>query len=164
MHIVISDNKPKSKTPDGSRRSAFSKSIKMSSTRKQTIANRTGAATVELALTVGLAFFFFFAALEFTRVSMIRHTVEHALYEGGRQGIIPGATSNEVQSTSTRILRTIGITGATITVTPAIITNSTREVSVRIQLPLDRGLFAPAFFFVGKSLDRTIAMQREGVQ
>jgi hypothetical protein len=125
---------------------------------------RSGAVLVEMALTVGLVFFFFFAALEFTRVSMIRHTVENALYEGGRQGIIPGATATEVQTTSARILRTIGITGATITVTPSQIENSTREVAVRIQLPLDRGLFAPAVFFVGKTLDRTLVMRREGVQ
>jgi RNA-splicing ligase RtcB len=35
--------------------------------------------------------------------------------------------------------RTIGRTGATISVVPAFIVNSTRENSVRIQLPLDRG-------------------------
>jgi len=125
---------------------------------------RNGAALVEFALTVGLAFFFFFSALEFCRVSMIRHSVENALYEGARKGIVPGATPSEVQATSTRILRTIGITGATIDVLPAVIQNSTPEVSVRIRLPLDRGLFAPAFFFIGKSLDRTLVMQREGVR
>jgi len=132
--------------------------------RRKTIQVRAGAVMVEMALTVGLAFFFFFAALEFTRVSMIRHTVENALYEGGRQGIIPGATASEVQTTAARILRTIGITGATISVTPSRIENSTREIAVRIQLPLDRGLFAPAVFFVGKSLDQTLVMRREGVQ
>jgi len=132
--------------------------------RRKTNQVRTGAVTVEMAMTVSLAFFFFFAALEFTRVSMIRHTVENALYEGGRQGIIPGATASEVQTTAARILRTIGITGATISVTPSRIENSTREIAVRIQLPLDRGLFAPAVFFVGKSLDRTLVMRREGVQ
>ena len=126
--------------------------------------NRKGAVTVEMALTVSLAFFFFFTALEFTRVSMIRHTVENALYEGGRQGIIPGATASEVQTTAARILRTIGINDATISVNPTTIENSTREIAVRIELPLDRGLFAPAVFFVGKTLDRTLVMRREGVQ
>ena len=136
----------------------------MSNVVRPTFGNRKGAVTVEMALTVSLAFFFFFSALEFTRISMIRHTVENALYEGGRQGIIPGATSAEVQATSARILRTIGITGASISVTPSTIENSTREIAVRIQLPLDRGLFAPAVFFVGKTLDRTLVMRREGVQ
>ena len=126
--------------------------------------SRQGTVAVEFAITCGLAFFFFFAALEFTRVSMIQHTVEHALYEGGRQGIIPGATSSEVSDTSRRILSRIGISGANITVSPNSIVNSTREVSVRIQLPLDRGLFGPAMFFLGKNLDRTLVMQREGTR
>ena len=119
---------------------------------------------VEMAITSGLAFFFFFAALEFCRVSMIRHTVENALYEGARHGIVPGVTATEIQSTARGVLSRIGVSGATIDVTPSIIQNSTTEVSVRIRLPLDRGLFAPAFFFVGKSLDRTLVMQREGVR
>lgn len=123
---------------------------------------RRGAVMVEMAITSGLVFFFFFAALEFCRVSMIRHTVENALYESARHGIVPGATSTEMQSTANRVLSRIGISGATIDVSPTNIQNSTPEVSVRIRLPLDRGLFAPALFFVGESLDRTLVMQREG--
>ena len=126
--------------------------------------NRHGAVAVEMAITSGLVFFFFFAALEFCRVAMMRHTVEHALYEGARQGIIPGATAAEVESKARSVLRTIGVGTANITVTPAAITNSTREVAVRIEMPLDRNLFAPAFFFRGKSLDRTFVMQREGAR
>ncbi len=118
----------------------------------------------EMAITSGLAFLFFFAALEFCRVSMVRHSVENALYEGARHGIIPGATSREVQSTAQTVLSRIGVNYATIDVSPATILNSTPEVSVRIRLPLDRGLFAPALFFVGKALDRTLVMQREGVR
>jgi hypothetical protein len=118
----------------------------------------------EMAITSGLAFFFFFAALEFCRVSMIRHSVENALYEGARRGIVPGASAADVRSTAVSVLSRIGVSGATIDVSPATIVNSTPEVSVRIRLPLDRGLFAPALFFVGKSLDRTLVMQREGVR
>jgi hypothetical protein len=118
----------------------------------------------EMAITSGLVFFFFFVALEFCRVSMIRHSVENALYEGARQGIVPGATPANVRDTARAVLSRIGVSGATIDVTPAVIVNSTPEVRIRIQLPLDRGLFAPAMFFVGKSLDRTLVMQREGVR
>lgn len=124
--------------------------------------DRRGAVAVEMAMTSGLVFFFFFAALEFCRVAMMRHTVEHALYEGARQGIIPGATVAEVESKARSVLRTIGVGSANVTVAPAILDNTTREVSVRIQMPLDRNLFAPAFFFRGKSIDRTFVMQREG--
>ena len=127
----------------------------------QTASARRGAAMVEMAITSGLVFFFFFAALEFCRVSMIRHTVENALYEGARQGIVPGATASEVESTARKILSRIGVSHATVVVSPSVIQNSTPEISVRIELPLDSGLFAPALFFVGESLDRTLVMQRE---
>lgn len=123
---------------------------------------RTGAVLVEFAVTVGLVFFLFMAAVEFCRVSMMRHTVEHALYEGARHGIVPGATPAEVRDRASRVLRTIGVTSATIDVSPAALSTSTPEVSVRIQVPLDRGLFGPVVFFRGRSLDRTLVMQREG--
>lgn len=129
-----------------------------------TVRNRRGAVAVEMAVTAGLAFFVFFAALEFCRVSMMRHTVEHALYEGARQGIVPGATSGEVQAKAQSVMRTIGVRSATIDVTPRAITSSTPEVTVRIRMPLDQNLFAPAYFFRGRALDRTIVMQREGVR
>jgi Flp pilus assembly protein TadG len=123
---------------------------------------RQGAVLVEMAVTIGLAFFFFFAALEFCRVSMIRHTVEHALYEGARAGIVPGATVSEVQTRARNVLRTVGLSTINIDVTPSVLTQSTRDVSVRIRLPLDQNLYAPAFFFRGRTLDRTLTMQREG--
>lgn len=123
---------------------------------------RRGAVAVEMAITVGLVFFFFFAALELCRVSMMRHTVEHALYEGARQGIVPGATAADVQTKAQSVMRTIGIRTAAIDVTPAILDNTTPEVAVRIRMPLDQNLFAPAFFFRGLTLDRTFVIQREG--
>jgi Flp pilus assembly protein TadG len=125
---------------------------------------RRGAVAVEMAVTIGLIFFLFFAALEFCRVSMMRHTVEHALYEGARRGIVPGATAADIQARTTSILRTIGVRSATIDVTPSALDNTTSEVTVRIRMPLDQNLFAPAFFFRGRTLDRTLTMQREGMQ
>lgn len=124
--------------------------------------SRRGAVLVEMACTVGLAFFFFFAALEFCRVSMIRHTVEHALYEGARAGIVPGATVSEVQSRARNVLRSVGLSSTNVEVTPSVLTQDTRDISVRIRLPLDQSLYAPAFFFRGRTLDRTLSMQREG--
>ena len=69
----------------------------------------------------GGADFFFFAAFEFCRVAMIRHTVDNAVYEGARIGIIPGATSTEAEDEAARILTTIGITDFDVTVTPSTI-------------------------------------------
>lgn len=125
---------------------------------------RNGATAVEFAITCGIVFMFFFASLEFSRVTMYRHAVENALYEGARSGIMPGATNEKVVDATTALLRRSGIYHANVEVTPRVITNSTPALQVRIQLALDRGLYAPAFYFLGKSLDRSIEMRREGVE
>lgn len=126
--------------------------------------NRLGAATVEFAVTCGFAFFFFFTAIEFSRISTYRHTVENALYEGARAGIVPGATAEHVRDKTRQILATAGIHDATIDVTPAVLTRETPSVHVRVRMRLDRGLYAPAFYFLGKTLDRSFEMAREGVR
>ncbi len=125
---------------------------------------RNGATAIEFAITSSLAFMFFFIALEFSRIAMFRHTVEHALYEGARSGIVPGATAVEVTNKTQEILRRIGINHAIVDVSPVTINAKTPEISVRVRMALDRGLFAPAFYFVGMSLDRTLVMQREGIE
>ncbi len=53
---------------------------------------------VEFAIVAPLLFLFFFAAMEFCRVAMIRHTADNAVYEGCRVGIIPGATVDEAKA------------------------------------------------------------------
>ncbi|MFO0923757.1 MAG: TadE family protein [Pirellulales bacterium] len=129
--------------------------------RKRIHSNRRGAAAVEFAMTAGLAFFFFFAALEFCRVSMMRHTVQNALYEGARMGIVPGATASDVENKAQSILSSIGVRDAQIDVTPDPILIDSPEVTVRIQMALDRNLYAPSFFFKGLNLDRSYSMRRE---
>ena len=86
---------------------------------------RTGATTVEFAIVVPLVFLFFFAAYEFSRMSMVRHTVEMAAYEGARRGIVPGATSEDAVNRANEVLAAIGTRDATITVTPNPITAQT---------------------------------------
>ena len=130
-------------------------------TKRQIV--RVAATTVEFALTAGIAIMFLFAMLEYGRVSMMKQSVELALYEGGRKGVVAGATSQEVIAEANRVLAISRVTGAAVLVSPATITDQTRELTVRIRVPLDRGLFGPVQFFRGKSLDRSLTMKREGI-
>ncbi len=123
--------------------------------------NRRGAVTVELALTIGMAFFFFFTALEFSRVSMLRHTVEHAVYEGARKGVVPGSTANEVETEVARVLRTVGIRRSETIVNPSEISLTTPDIEVTVKVPLEGNLYLPPVFFRDRTLERTIRMQRE---
>lgn len=128
--------------------------------RKQ---NRRGATLVEFAITAPIVFLFFFAAFEFCRVAMIRHTVDNAVYEAARSAIIPGATSAEARSQASLILNTIGISDSVITVSPGNIQRDTTEVTVRIRVPLDSNSFVPNSFVRGRTVERELTMRREGV-
>ncbi|WP_236624603.1 TadE/TadG family type IV pilus assembly protein [Rhodopirellula sp. SWK7] len=125
-------------------------------------AKRTGAVAVEFAVVAPLLFLFFFAGFEFCRVAMIRHTVDNAVYEGARRGIVPGGTNAEVRAETERVLSTIGLQNFTLNVTPAVIDDDTDDVTVRLTVPLDVNTFVPAQFFVGKEIQRELTMRREG--
>jgi hypothetical protein len=123
---------------------------------------RKAAVTVEFAVSSGIVFVLFFAALEFCRAVSVRQAQELALYEGGRVGIVAGAKAADVHAEASRILTISGIRSSTITVSPDPITDETDSVSVRIRIPLGSNMFGPVNLFQGKVLDRTLVMKREG--
>jgi Flp pilus assembly protein TadG len=125
---------------------------------------RRGATIVEFAIVSPILFLMFFAAFEFCRVAMIRHTVDNAVYEGCRVGIIPGATSAEAEAQARQMLSALGVTKSKIQVTPSKIDRDTEEVSVRIEVPLDANSFVPNQFVAGRSIIRELTLRREGVR
>lgn len=116
---------------------------------------RRGAATVEFAIVSVVLFLLVLGGIEMTRVSMLRHTVDHAAYVAARDAIIPGANAADVIATAEAHLRTIGLSGATVTVNPATIQDETSVVEVLIDLPISQNsLMTPRFLFgdlVGRS-------------
>lgn len=125
---------------------------------------RQGAAAVEFALVAPLLFFFFFAAFEFCRVAMIRHTADNAVYEGCRAGIIPGATAGDAQAEAERIMNSLGVTKVKVKVTPGKIERDTAEVTVRMEVPLDENSFVPNQFVAGRSIIRELTLRRESIR
>lgn len=122
---------------------------------------RRGGLTVEFALTSGLVFFFFFAAMEFSRVAQLRHTVDHATYEACRAGVVPGVTVQQVEDRARQVMGTAFARNVSIQVQPNPIRSDSAKISVTIGVPLDQNLFVPARFFGGKRFDRTFTMERE---
>ncbi len=125
---------------------------------------RRGAVVVELAICAPILFLLFFASLEFCRVAMIRHTVDNAVYEGCRVGIIPGATTAEVRTETQRILATLGLRNTAIAVTPSRIERDTPSVAVRVNVPLAGNSFVPGNFFAGQQVTRELTLRREGAR
>ena len=127
----------------------------------QLCGHRKGAVTVETAMTIGIAVLFFFASLEFCRVAMIRHTVNNAIYEGARAGTLPGGTVADVVAECNRVMNTISLRNADVTVSPSPIAPSTMAITVTISVPINRNLFSPAYFFKNRNVFNSITMQMQ---
>jgi Flp pilus assembly protein TadG len=125
---------------------------------------RRGATTVEFAIVVPLVFLFFFAAYEYSRMSMIRHSVELAAYEGARRGIVPGATAGDAVARANQVLSSVGTRNASLTVTPDPITAQSSRITVDIQVPLDSNSWVPVGFLRGAQVQRTFTLGRENVK
>jgi len=117
---------------------------------------------LEFAVVAPLLFLCFFAAFEFCRVAMIKHTTGNAVYEGCRKAIIPGGTSRDAINEARHVMNTLGIRDFRIQVKPSQITPKTRSVTVRIEVPLNENSFVPNQFVAGKAVIRELTLTREG--
>ena len=136
----------------------------MKVTRQNRGQYRQGATMLEFAVVAPLLFLCFFAAFEFCRVAMIKHTAENAVYEGCRKAIIPGGTSHEATNETRRIMNTLGVTDFKISVSPHFTQPTTRQVTVRIEVPLNKNSFVPNQFVTGNEIVRELTLYREGGQ
>lgn len=127
----------------------------MRNNQRRTNGTRTGALTVEFAVTLPVIVLLVFGGIELTRVSMLRHTINHAAYEAARDAIVPGADVSEVILAAEEHLATIGVT-ASVIVEPSNITDDTAFVEVRVIAPVNgNSLVVPKFIsgnLEGKSL------------
>ena len=124
---------------------------------------RRGATMVEFALVVPIVFILFFAAVEFSRAAMIRHSIDNAVYEAARIAIVPGGTATAAQVEARRILSAVGVVRPSIVVTPSQIDRQTPQVTVRVTVPMDANSYVPPQYFAGRSITRELTLRREGV-
>lgn len=97
---------------------------------------RMGATVVEMAIVSTVLFTILISGIELTRVTMLRHSADHAAYIGARRGIITGATAENVEEVVQGHMDAIGIRDATVTVIPEEITEATTQVEVEVGVPL----------------------------
>ncbi len=155
--------KPSNQCPDRAPNVGRDKALQGLKSKRGTAPKR-GATAVEFAIVAPVVFLMFFASLEFCRVAMIRHTADNAVYEGARRAMVPGGTATDASDQAALILSSFGVNHVNISVTPATITRSTPEVTVRVRIPLDSNSFVPNQFFAGQTIERELTMQREGTR
>ncbi len=124
-------------------------------------ARRSGAVTVEMAVTLPILFLFFFAQFELVRLNNIRNSVYLAAYEGAREGLVPGATVSDIEGKVNNILSAVGAINATITVNPSTLDSTTERVAVTVSVPLDNNAWTLPTIAPGKVLAATVELARE---
>lgn len=108
--------------------------------------SRRGAAAVEFAAALSVLVLLIFGGIELTRVTMIRHSIDHAAYVAARDAIVPGATSAAVLQRAYDHLDVVGIQNAIVTLNPETIDESTAMVEVRVTAPMaDNSFGVPQF-------------------
>jgi len=118
---------------------------------------------VEFAITAPVVFLMFFAAFDFCRLSMITHTAEQAVYEGARQGSIPGASAQQVQAAALAELNRIGVQQPIVTVSPSVILATTEDVTVTVRIPLAMNGWISPRVLKNSYITRSCTLTREYV-
>jgi Flp pilus assembly protein TadG len=129
--------------------------------RRRSRVSRRGAVIIEMALCLPLLFFFFLTAIEFSRVNMIRQTVENAVYEGSRRGVVPGATADDCRSAAQAVLNSVSANGADIDVVPATLTDDTPDVTVSVEVPINTNSWVAPFFFRDRVVTSSMTLRKE---
>lgn len=129
--------------------------------QNSSVERRSGAAAVEMAMVLPILILFFFAQVELVRLNNIRNSVYLSAYEGAREGLIPGATTTDIENRVNMILNAVGAVNATITIEPTTIEASTERVKVTVAVPLDDNSWTLPSFAPGKVLSATVELVRE---
>jgi len=124
---------------------------------------RTGATAVEFALVAPIFFLLLLASFEFSRLNVIRHTADHAAYEGARIAMVPGATATEGMNEANRIMNVVGARGVTVTVNPATLGPNTEQITVTVDVPLDQNGWLTPKFTAGKIMRAVSTLKAERV-
>ena len=117
---------------------------------------RTGATTVEFALVSVVVFGIVVGMVEYINVEFIRQGIAEAAYEGARQGIVQGATENEVEEATARKMRMMGLSVFTIDVDL-----TATNVDVNVDVPLAGNTFGLTQFITVSSVKARYRLERE---
>ncbi len=125
---------------------------------------RTGAATVEFALTVPLFVLFTFAMIEIGQAVLAKQLLVNAARDGARSATLEGANETEIKNSVREFLTSASITGATVTISPQPLTQAQGgdPVTVSVSVPFKSISWMPVPFFMGNiELEASVVMRRE---
>jgi len=122
---------------------------------------RTGAVTVEFALTISVLWIVLFGAWDFSRATMMLHTIDNASYEGSRRGIVPGASADDIRDTVSAVLSAAYVRSATVAIEPPILLPTTREITVTVSAPMNQNAWVAPLFLNDRNFTSSYKLTRE---
>jgi hypothetical protein len=127
------------------------------------VAPRAGVATTELALCLPILLLIVFGTIESTSVIFLKETLTTAAYEGARAAIAANATTLDVTNACDRILNERHVRFASITVTPADLSNVPigQFVTVTVAAPFASNSLLHGWYFNSESLAGMVTMMKE---
>lgn len=124
---------------------------------------RQGLVAVEFGIASAILFLVVAVSIEFSRMNMIRHSVDNAAYEAARAGIILGANADGVRDTANDIMSSVRARGVDVDVNPNAIEDNTPEIIVTVTVPADQNGFITPKFFAGKSFVGSCRLSRDDI-
>jgi hypothetical protein len=122
---------------------------------------RRGVTVVEFACTFPLLMLLVIGLIEFARLSILRHAADNAAYEAARHVIVPGASVAEAVSQANDLLARAGVRKGSISVNPAVIAESTKQVTVQVTVPLAGNSWLPAKLTANRTVIRETTLRTE---
>jgi len=103
-----------------------------------------------------LVFALFFAAMEFSRAYMVRHTLHNATYTGARRGLVPTTSNADIQQATLAALQNANIQDATINVS-----QTTDQVSVEVIVDYSDVSWVPPVFLLDQTIRARLTLEKD---
>lgn len=115
-----------------------------------------GATAVEFALVCPILVVTFWVSIEFCRVQMIRHTMQNAVYESARRGLVEGTTDAEIEAAAIAMMSAVAVSNPDVTAT-----QTEDEVSVQLSVAYSDAAWLAPIVFQNSTLQAAITLSKE---
>jgi Flp pilus assembly protein TadG len=116
---------------------------------------------VELAVTLPIILFLLAGLLEFSRVLMLKQTVNSAAYEGARAAVVVGSTPQAARDSVDALMRSTLLKNWTTTIDPQVFDEQTSAVTVQVAVPVVDNSWVTPFFFRSSVIDCSVTLITE---